>query len=207
MADSKTPIHLWLVRSGASDWIVEGRIRGSADLPLSDPGREVMREAAASLAHVGLAQVIHPPDEAATESARIIAQVAAARARSIENLADPDLGLLEGLTLQAFAERYPKRHKSWREDPLACAPPDGEDLVDARARIFAALERMLKKTKAPVAVVLHDLALGMLKCWLTETNTQSLWTLVNERPVCEHFEVEKERIGHLANDAIEQQSA
>ena len=74
MADNKTPVRIWLVRSGPSDWIIEGRIRGSTDLPLSDSGREVLVEQAASLADAGLAQVFHPPDEAATESAQIIAQ-------------------------------------------------------------------------------------------------------------------------------------
>lgn len=207
MADAKTPILIWLVRSGASDWIVEGRIRGSADLPLSDSGREAMREAASTLADNGVAQVIHPPDEAATESAQIIAKVCGAKTRGIDDLADPDLGLLEGLTLQAFAERYPKRHKAWREDPLACTPPDGEDPIEARARIFAALERALKKAKAPVAVVLHDFALGVFKCWLADTGTSSMWALIENGSAFDRYEIERARLGHLARDAIEQQSA
>lgn len=179
----------WLAQSGETVWANEGRIRGITDLPLSDSGRAMTIEDSRRFerAH-DVSVVLHPPDEAATETGKIFSNVMETKAKAVEGLVDPDLGLLEGMTQQVFAERYPKRYKSWREDPLTLSPPDGEDVILARERLFNEIARVIKKSRgSEVVLILHDLGLGMLRCWLTGQPSTELWTLVRERPRIERY--------------------
>ena len=185
----KSAITFWLARCGESVWVSEDRLRGITDLPLSDIGRAMTIEVSRHLDKIrNVSVVIHPPDEAATETAKIFSNAMECKTKVIEGLGDPDLGLLEGMTEQAFAERYPKRYKSWREDPLTLSPPDGDEVIMARDRMFSEIVKVLKKARGnEVMLVLHDLGLGMLRCWLTDQPTTELWTLVRERPRIERY--------------------
>ena len=179
----------WLARCGETVWANEGRVRGITDLPLSDSGRAMTIEDSRRLdkAH-DVSVVFHPPDEAATETAEIFSSVMDNKTKAVPGLLDPDLGLLEGMTQQDFAERYPKRYKSWREDPLTLSPPDGEDVSLARNRLFNEIARVIKKSRgSEVVLILHDLGLGMLRCWLTDQPSTEMWTMVRERPRIERY--------------------
>lgn len=178
----------WLMRCGETTWAREGRIRGQTDLPLSSSGRSAVCADVARLAGVKIAAVYHPGDEAAGESAHLVADATGAKIRKVEDLADPDLGLLEGLTEQMFCERYAKRFKAWREDPMALSPPDGESLIDARARLLESVARIIRRSKGnEIVFVLHDLAMGMLRCWLADQPTSDFWSVMKDRPRLERY--------------------
>ena len=137
-----------LIRCGQTVWDADGRLRGSTDLPLSDAGR-VAVQADLSQSALGRPSLIHhPPDDAATETARLCAARMGAKIKSADGLADPNLGLLEGLTRQEFAERFHTRFKQWDEDPLSLSPPEGEDVVDAADRLFNTVARILKRSRS-----------------------------------------------------------
>ena len=185
----KPAMTFWLARCGETIWAKEGRLRGITDLPLSDSGRAMTIEDSRRFDRAREVSVVfHPPDEAATETAEIFSNVMGNKIKAVAGLLDPDLGLLEGMTQQDFAERYPKRYKSWREDPLTLSPPDGEDVSLARNRLFNEIARVIKKSRgSEVVLILHDLGLGMLRCWLTEQPSTELWTMVRERPRIERY--------------------
>jgi hypothetical protein len=113
---------LHLIRCGETTWEGERRMAGSTDLPLSEPGRQSIVAGIDRLRGVEIGSIYHSPDEAATATAATLAAPIGARTRSSAALADPDLGLLEGLTEQEFSERFPKRFREWQDDPLALAP-------------------------------------------------------------------------------------
>ena len=158
-----------VIRCGETTWNAEGRLHGRSDLPLSISGRTSVSADAASIEGGRTSTVYHPPDDAAAETAQIVARRVGAKTKSVDELADPDLGVLEGMSEQAFAERFPKRYKQWQEDPLSLSPPEGEDVAEARARVLKAAARLLRRARnQEVGVVLHPLGLGFLRCWLAE---------------------------------------
>ncbi len=130
---------LTLIRCGENAWAAEGRLHGRSDLPLSIAGRSSVSSDVAVLAGRRLATVYHPPDDAASETAQIVAGSVGARIKSAADLTEANLGVLEGMTAQVFADRFPKRYKQWQDDPLSLSPPDGEDLAHARGRVFNAV--------------------------------------------------------------------
>ena len=197
MGKRKT-ITLRIVRCGETSWTEQRRIYGSTDLPLSEAGRAALTDDVAHLEGSKAASVYHPADEAATETARAFAAALNAKARAVRELADPDLGILEGLTQQEFAERYSKRHKQWHEDPLSLSAPEGEDFSAARARVFEAVVRILRRSRSDeVVIVLHTLAAGFLKCWLADRPSSDLWRLMEARPRVERFAIEPEMVDAL----------
>ena len=143
---------------------------------------------ALALAGRRITTFFHPPDEAAAETASIVAGVAGARTKAVAELAEVNLGVFEGMTRQAFAERYPKRCKQWQEDPLSFSTPDGEDVQEARGRIFACLGRVLRRARGEeFGVVLHALGTGLLRCWLAERPANEAWLMAQQRPRIERY--------------------
>jgi broad specificity phosphatase PhoE len=198
LAAKRKNIVLTLIRCGENTWNDEGRLHGRSDLPLSIAGRASVSSDVDVLAGRHLATVYHPPDDAASETAQIVSRAVRARGKSVADLSEASLGVLEGLTTQVFADRFPKRYKQWQDDPLSLSPPDGEDLADARARLFAAVKRLVRRSRSDeLGLVLHPLSLGFLRCWLAERPPTDVWTLVRNRPRIERYLVAPEMLGWL----------
>lgn len=179
---------LRLIRTGETIWAADSRVHGQTDLPLSEAGRASVRVAAEHLGAARLGTVIHPSDEAATETASIICQAAKARRRSIDGLADPDLGLLEGLTLEAIAERYPRRFKQWRDEPLALHPPEGEPFIAARARAAGAVVKALRRSRSGrLTAIVHPINWGLVAAALARRDSGHMWSMIEQRPLVETY--------------------
>ncbi len=202
MASKLKPIVLRVIRCGETTWDFEGRLHGRSDLPLSIDGRTSVTSDVASSPPRGMTAVFHPSDDAAIETAQIVADAAAGKPKVVADLADPDLGVLEGMSAQDFADRFPKRFKQWQEDPLSLTPPEGEQLVDARGRLFAAISRLAKRARSEeIGVVLHPVALGLLRCWLADRPAADLWAMVRTRPRIERYLLAGEIVSELAEAA------
>ncbi|HMN95920.1 MAG TPA: histidine phosphatase family protein [Phycisphaerales bacterium] len=189
---------LWLARCGDSLWQRDARLQGQADIPLSAEGRATLESALAQLnvacgaprgAIAGAATVVlHPPDEAASESAAIVARALGGRPRRAEALAEPDLGLFTGLTIAEVRERFPTRHRQWEDEPMSLVPPDGEPLAGAQERILTALAEACRRHRGKTfAAVLHPLALGIVRCALARRPANELWRQIEGRPRVEEY--------------------
>lgn len=207
MALKQKTIVLSLIKCGETTWEVDGRLQGRSDLPLSPQGRSSVEQDVAMLAGLRMGTIYHPANEAASETAELVARLVGAKTKPLAELAEADLGLLDGLTEQAFAERFPKRYKQWQEDPLSVSLPEGEVVGEARARLFLALGRLLKRSRNnEVGVVLQSLGLGFLRCWLAARPPTELWTLLKCRPRIERYLMAMETISQLAEAAKVQYS-
>lgn len=182
----RTSISLTLIRCGETTWDAQGRVHGTTDLPLSDAGRLALINEVKRWGTVKAASIHHPPDEAATDTAKLFAATAT-KLRAVDELADPNLGLLEGLTEQEFSERFRSRYKQWKEDPATLSAPEGDDMPQAAERIYKTVAKILARSRSDeVAVVLHDLGLSMLRCWLADRPLSSMREM-DDRPCFERF--------------------
>lgn len=199
MAKKKT-VTLWLVQAGATSWADERRLHGAADLPLSDAGRSTVLADIAHLAGRRISVIHHPADEAASETARLVGGACRSKMREASDLADPDLGLLEGMTEAEFAERFPKRSRQWQEDVLQLTPPDGEAVAEARERILTRLGGILRRTRATdVGIVLHRLGAGLLTCWLAERPSSDVWEMLENTARIQQYLMTSEVIARLGD--------
>jgi len=141
-------MRLVLVRHGETVGHSSIRYYGRTDVALSDLGRRQMRAAREWLAArdgaSGFAPVFTSPLVRATEAARIIAGRDAA-AIAIEEFAEVDFGLFEGLTAEEIAARYPEEFRRWNVNRLApdFVYPEGESRAAFVARVARGTAQML----------------------------------------------------------------
>jgi len=158
---------LWLIRCGENEWDAEDRLRGDEDLPLTPAGEAATQEAverASSYPFPRPRVIHHPLDQSAVSTAQLAAKAFGSRPQGNDELADPALGVLAGITLEELRDRFERRARQWEEDPSALMPPDGEPFVDARVRLIEAGREILHRNRTEaVGIVVHDLAGGFLR--------------------------------------------
>jgi broad specificity phosphatase PhoE len=136
-----------MVRHGETVGNSSIRYFGRTDVALSELGRAQMRSASRWLAdRFGreFEPVLTSPLVRAVESAVLIAGASAVPIQ-IDEFAEVDFGLFEGLTAEEIAARYPEEFRRWNRDRLALdyTYPDGESRAGFTVRVSRAVDRML----------------------------------------------------------------
>ena len=204
MASNPRVMVLSLIACGQTAWDVDERLHGRTDLPLSEEAKTSLAEWVRTLPRQHVATIYHPPDEAATETASMIGRHFKAKARRVDELSEPDLGLLEGMRRDEFAERQPSRFRQWEDEPMLVEPPEGEPMAVAARRIYRAVAKLLRRSRSDeTAVVLHPIAMGMLRCWLRARRFSDLWSMAANHPRLERYAMTSDLIDELEDVKME----
>ncbi len=196
MAEKRRDVRLLLVTTGATDWCQQQRLLGSTDLPMSPSGLRAMRSAAEKLGtQQALNVVLSGPDEGSETTAQAFASANGTKVRTLDGLANPCLGLWEGLSTTDAAEKFAKAFKQWSGDPSSVLPPEGEAFSEAEDRILRTLSKAVLKLKGtgPVAVVLRPTASAIVRCWLESLPSSRVGWMAERTPVTEWRSVPRER--------------
>ncbi|MFM7137989.1 MAG: histidine phosphatase family protein [Planctomycetota bacterium] len=160
------PDHLIVIRSAPTDYEVQGRVRGSLDVPPCPAGLAEAGSLATRLAATPLAGVYAAPSTCALETARIVAAAHGLQPRSVELLANLDLGLWQGKLVAEVRRQQPRVYRQWQDDPWSVVAPEGETLEEARGRVEKALERIFKRHREGRVAVVVPAPLDALVRWL-----------------------------------------
>lgn len=167
---SRTSRVLWVIRSGETAWDTGGRLYGGEDLPLTDAGRLATLEAierTPALVLRGPSVVHFAPDDASKSTAKLICAASGSKPRIAHDLAEPELGVLAGLSRDELRDRFERRSRQWDDDPSDLVPPEGEPFAEARRRILGGVVRILKRSRADtIGIVTHGFASGFLRAGL-----------------------------------------
>jgi broad specificity phosphatase PhoE len=125
----------------------------------------------------------------------------------LDDLAEVDLGLWEGLLSEELVDRYPKAYKAWTHDPSAVDVPEGERFEAARSRALDQLGRGLlrlavKSDHPAVGVVVRPLMYGILRGRLLGRETNEIWTLAKDPVGAEWHVIEPSRAEKLLRRAM-----
>lgn len=146
--DRQAATTICLVRHGETDWNLQHRYQGRADIPLNATGLEQARRVADAIGGEGWDAIASSPLSRSMETACAIADVAGIDPGDIEQ--EPDLverayGEAEGLTLAEREERFPEGN--W---------PGLEEWDDVARRSMLALEHIAGRHESErVLVVAH----------------------------------------------------
>lgn len=160
------PDHLIVIRSADTDYEAQGRVRGSLDIPPCTAGLAEAKAVARRLAAAPPAAIYAAPSACAEETARIIGGRCDLTPKTIELLANIDLGLWQGKLVDEIRRLQPRLHRQWQDDPWSIAPPEGESLEEARGRVEQALDRICKRHPAGRIAVVVPAPLDALVRWL-----------------------------------------
>ncbi|MEO8706235.1 MAG: histidine phosphatase family protein [Kofleriaceae bacterium] len=153
---------LVLARHGRTEWNALGKLQGCTDIPLDETGRDQARALGAALTGEGIGAVWSSDLLRAKETASIVATVLELGEPHIDpELRERKFGVFEGLTRSECATRHPEAWRAWLARTVA--PPDGEQVADAVARIHRVLHRLATTDGKPVLVVSHG---GVMRLWL-----------------------------------------
>jgi alpha-ribazole phosphatase len=144
-------LRIALVRHGEPDRSMRGRCCGSLDPPLSDQGRHQIARTSRLLHQLAAAAVYASPRRRALDSARAL-QLSAPVVVD-ERLREIDFGLLEGLTFQEVADRYPDVWRLWMEQPIDVAFPNGERFEAFGARVEDAIGDLTRRHHGHAIVI------------------------------------------------------
>lgn len=177
------PDHLILIRSGATDYDLQGRIRGTLDIPLCTAGRGHADRAARLLAAAGADAIYTSGSACAIETSRIVAAACGLRPRRLANLHNLDQGLWQGMLVDEIRRKQPRLHRQWQDNPWAVAAPEGELLEQACERVEAALHKLVRKHPAGTVALVVPQPLDRIVRWIVSgASMGDLWQHDAERP-------------------------
>ena len=170
------PDHLIVIRSGPTEYDLQGRIRGSLDVPLATDGLAAAEEAAKTLSAESPEAIFASPDASARETARIVARACGLKPRELPLLGNLDQGLWQGMLVDEIRCKQPRLYRQWQDNPWAVAPPEGELLEDACGRVEQALEQLVRRhPRGRVALVVPQ-PLDRVVRWLVSGESMGdLW--------------------------------
>jgi broad specificity phosphatase PhoE len=171
--------HLILIRHGETDWNVEGRWQGHADVPLNERGRAQAEELAESLAGDRIGAIYASDLLRTVETAGPLARSQGLEIRIDPRLREIDQGEWQGLLIDEIQTRYAEEFRLRRENPLEVAPPGGETALQVQERVLAAVQDILAAHPGgTVAIVSHGFALAVIRAYFTGIPIREVWELV-----------------------------
>ncbi|MCX7975779.1 MAG: histidine phosphatase family protein [Bellilinea sp.] len=159
MVNSRT--ELWLVRHGQTDWNVEGRYQGQADMPLNEIGLKQARELAIKISEIDFEAVYSSDLQRALTTAQILARDK--QVNIDRRLREIHQGEWEGQLFSVIRQRYADFFQSREQNPLESRPPGGESLQEVAERVKACVDEIAKRHQGKrILVVSHGLAIATL---------------------------------------------
>lgn len=166
-------VHLLLVRHGETDWNIQQRYLGHADLPLNPTGESQADALAQRLAGQAFsAAYASDLRRAASTAARLRLPIPLTLDPRLREL---DFGAFEGLTYQEAQTGYNEAWTAWVKDPNS-PPPGGESLRNLVERVGAFLEDLRRADeKARFVVIAHGGPLRVLLCLALDVRVERSW--------------------------------
>ena len=158
-------MRLFLVRHGETQRNRERRVQGRGDQALTDAGRKQAAAVARALSRENITALCSSPLKRAVETAEIIGAELRLPIQMAGNLAEADVGELDGLNSEEMQARYPDFMALWDRDPGNAVMPGGESLAQVQERAWQTVQSLLRQhPQANVVAVSHNFTIETLVC-------------------------------------------
>ena len=184
-------IRIVLIRPGATDFDEQRRIQGTLDIPLSAKGNLEVARAIEHLQDAGMEALYCSECEPARETAEAIANATGLRIKNLDNMQNLNHGLWQGMLVDEIKRKHPKVYRQWQEQPENVCPPEGETIDGARARVRAALKKLLKRHKdGVIGLVVPEPLASLVRSYLQGSEVRDLWPPSEDHGSWEVIEIE-----------------
>jgi broad specificity phosphatase PhoE len=174
---------LVVIRSGATDYDRQGRIRGTLDIPLCAEGIADAERAAAEIAvetgkRPPIAAIYTSSATCAVETASIVGRTLGLQPRIAAELENLDQGLWQGMLVEDLRRKQPRLYRHWQDNPWSVSPPEGELLEEACGRVEDALVKLLKRhADGRIALVVPPPLDQIIRWLVAGESIGDLWSL------------------------------
>jgi glucosyl-3-phosphoglycerate phosphatase len=151
-------------RHGRTEWNLDGRVQGQADVPLDETGRQQARDAATRLAALNPARIVSSDLARAASTAAELSRLTGIEVEYDAALREIHVGEWAGLTMDVIAEKYPQVAEIIAAGELGLRDvrrgTTGETLTEVATRFASALDRVVAAGVEgdTVVAVAHGLA-------------------------------------------------
>ncbi|MGN0665264.1 MAG: histidine phosphatase family protein [Huintestinicola sp.] len=154
------------LRHGRTEANENGTYIGKTDLPLSEEGREELREKVETHEYPKVQRVYSSPLERAVQSAEIL--FPDREIVIVEDLREMDFGGFEGLGVEELIKL--DSYKNWLKGGLDNAPPGGESMREVVLRCYAAINAivmdMMRENLTHTGIVTHSgILMNIMSCF------------------------------------------
>ena len=171
----------FLTRHGESELNTQNTLNGELGVknPLTEKGREQVREAIAKLTEMGIDRIYHSPLERTTETARMIADALGLSQDNVvsdDRLREMRFGEFEGKSVDEYHAYFGEGYNR-----LVKAPQGGETWTDVKKRIGAFLyEVEQNEQNKRILIVSHNGALQMIQAAAYGTDHEALGKIIDD---------------------------
>ena len=165
---------IYFMRHGQTDWNIQRRLQGQADIPLNETGIAQAREAGERFVRAGLTfdTVISSPLDRAVETAALASGVPRERIRREPRLAELGYGQYEGVLFTDLEGEM----LAFIRDPDHCPPPESVEPIGALLdRAAAFLEDLKAVDGENILAVTHGVAIRALIGCLSGQDRTMVW--------------------------------
>ncbi len=156
---------LILVRHGETDWNRDNRVQGHSDVALNETGTEQARCLAQQLKGESVTAIYSSPLRRAWETALAIAEFHRLSVQAEPDLAELDVGEMDGLTFEQMRSKYGDILREWMRDAGPVKMPNGESLEELQGRAWPAVVRMLHRhPEGTVVAISHNFTINTIIC-------------------------------------------
>ena len=154
-----------LIRHGRTDWNIQRRFCGWADVPLNLEG--LAQAEKLSVLTSQLDGLYSSPLSRAKQTASSIGEPIL-----VDGLKELNQGVVEGLQDGVVRETFPTVYEGWKNAPDSVQFPQGESLSICQDRVWRAVEEIasLHNPGDVVGVVSHQVSIGLILCRINGTS-------------------------------------
>ena len=170
---------LILIRHGETTWNVIGRYQGQADPPLNERGHQQAQKVALELKEQTHLEVLFTsPLQRAKQTAQEIATQLNLPLFEDSRLMEIHQGNWQTKLRSEIESAYPDLFLRWETEPWQITPPGGEHLTQVQARVYAAVDEIVKHYPHQcVGLVTHRIPIALLKMRYQNLNPDVVRTI------------------------------
>ena len=143
----KDKMCIFLVRHGETAWNVKRKIQGSSDIPINKKGVKQAVVLAKKFKGVGLTHIYSSPLLRAKQTAMIIGKSHKLKIRTVKDLRERSLGVLEGLSTKDIDKKYPNFVHEWQTQKIDWSFKGSETIRELMDRAMRAFKKIVYKHK------------------------------------------------------------
>lgn len=162
---------VYLIRHGESVANTKGLFSGATDTPLTLLGKKQGSDVSRLLSDVEFDEIYSSPLSRAHDTAMLINNYHNLDIAKVDDLAEMNFGLFEGLTYDEIKSTYPKLTQEWQSNSSGFKFPDGESLSEFYERATKCYVKIVdNSTSDNLLIVAHS---GVIRCILANQISES----------------------------------
>ena len=122
-------VQVILIRPGASDYVEQGRIQGTIDMPLSRHGADEVAHAD-ELSGRGIEMIYSGTCHPAAGNRRRDCRALDIKLKKLKHMQNLNHGLWQGMLIDEVRRKQPTVYRQWQDQPESIRPPEGETLAE-----------------------------------------------------------------------------